>query len=120
MTIEADIKTALSGVAGGRVYPDTTDGVPTPLVYPLVIYQQTGGDVLNPLECTDPNLDHARVQFWVWSKSRLTTSSVARQVRVALTTGSLKAYAYSAPVSEYNDTLKLYGARCDYGIWYTP
>jgi hypothetical protein len=116
MALEASIKTALAGVAGGRVYPDTTPDNPT---YPCVIYQQVGGEVLNPLDCSDPNMDHARMQVWVWSNSRLTTSDVMRQVRVALT-GTLKAYAFSAPVSEYNDTLKKYGARCDFGIWYAP
>lgn len=116
MGIEASIKTALAGIAGNRIYPDTTPDNPQ---YPCVVYQQVGGEVLNPLDCSDPNMDHARMQFWVWSRNRLTTSDVMRQVRVALT-GSLKAYAFSAPVSEYNDALKLYGARCDYGIWYTP
>jgi hypothetical protein len=117
MTIEASIKTALASVAGGRVYPDVT---PDNKTFPLVIYQQVGGDVLNPLDGADPNMDHARVQFWVWSKTRLEASSVMRQVRVALTSGALKAYAYSAPISQYDDTLKLYGARCDFGIWFTP
>ena len=117
MSLEGDIRTALSGVAGGRVYPDVT---PDTVTYPCVIYQQVGGDVLNPLECVVPDKDHARVQVWVWSKTRLEASSVARQARVALVEGDLKAYAYSAPVSEYNDALKIYGARCDYGIWYTP
>jgi len=117
MALESDIKTALAGVAGGRVYPDVSPD--KDLVYPLVIYQQVGGDVLNPLECTDPNLDHARMQVWVWSKTRLEASSVMRQVRIALM-GSLKAYAYSAPVSNYDDVLKLYGARTDFGVWYAP
>ena len=117
MSLEAQMKTALNGVAGGRVTPDVPKDNP---VYPLVIYQQVGGAVLNPLECVVPDKDHARVQVWVWATTRLEASSIARQVRVALVEGDLKAYAYSAPVSDYNEALKLYGARCDYGIWYTP
>lgn len=117
MSLEADLKAALAGVAGGRVYPDAPRDNPT---YPLVIYQQVGGAVLNPLECVVPDKDHARVQVWVWAKTRLEASTISRQVRVALVQGSLKAYAYAAPVSDYNEALKLYGARCDYGIWYTP
>lgn len=121
MAIEASIKTALAAVAGGRVYPDTTPDNLTDaaLAGGVIVYQQVGGEVINPLDCSDPNMDHARIQVWVWSKSRLTTSSVMRQVRVALT-GTLKAYAFSAPVSEHNDTLNLYGARCDFGVWYAP
>lgn len=116
MALEAEIKTALAGIAGGRVYPDTTPDNPT---HPCVIYQQVGGEVINQLEGGDPGLDHARIQIWVWSKSRLTTSATMRQVRVALA-DTLSAYAFSAPVSQYDDVLKLYGARCDYGIWYSP
>jgi len=116
MGLEASIKTTLASIAGGRVYPDAPPDNP---VYPCVIYQQVGGDVLNPLDCSDPGMDHARVQIWVWSKTRLEASSVMRQVRIALT-GTLKAYAYAAPVSEYQDALKLYGARTDFGVWYAP
>ena len=117
MSLEAQIKSALASIASGRIHADVTPDKP---VFPCVVFQQVGGDVLNPLECVVPDKDHARVQVWVWSKTRLEASSVARQARVALVEGDLKAYAYSAPVSEYNDALKLYGARCDYGIWYTP
>lgn len=116
MALEASIKTALAAVAGGRVYPDTTPDKP---VFPCVVYQQVGGEVLNPLEATDPGLDHARVQFWVHAKTRLEASTIAREVRIALMS-SLKAYAYSAPVSTYDDALKLYGARTDFGVWYAP
>jgi hypothetical protein len=114
--IEASIKTALVSVAGGRVYPDVPPDNPT---FPLIVYQQVGGDVINPLECTDPNLDNARIQVWVWSKTRLEASSVMRQVRVALT-GSLKAFALGAPVSDYQSDTKLYGSRTDFSIWYAP
>jgi len=117
MALESDIKTALAGVAGGRVYPDVT---PDNVTFPCVIYQQVGGEVLAPLDGSDPNKDHARIQFWVWSKKRLDTSSTMRQVRVALTGGSLKAYPFAAPVSNYDDVLKLYGARMDFGFWYDP
>lgn len=117
MSLETDLTTALLTVAGIRVHADATSDKPT---FPCVVYQQVGGDVLNPLECVVPDKEHARMQIWVWAKSRTEASDIARQVRVALVEGSLKAYAYSAPISDYDDTLKLYGARCDYGLWYTP
>ena len=116
MSIEADLKTALAAVAGGRVYPDVADSQ----VFPLIVYQQVGGDVIEPLECVVPDKDNARIQVVVWSKTRLEASSVARQARVALVQGTLKAYTFGAPVSLYDEVLKLYGSRTDYGIWYTP
>lgn len=117
MSLESDIVAALTSITTGRVYPDVMPDKP---VFPCIVYQQVGGDVLNPLEGGDPGQDNARVQVRVWARTRLEASSVARQVRLALTSGALKAYAYSAPVSEYEEALKLYGARCDFGVWYTP
>lgn len=116
MSLETDITSALSGIPGIRVHADVTADKPT---FPCVVYQQVGGDVLNPLECVVPDMEHARVQIWIWAKKRDQASEISRQVRVALVE-TLKAYAYSAPVSNYDDVLKLYGARCDYGIWFTP
>jgi len=116
MALESDIKTALAGVAGGRVYPDVSPDNPT---FPLVIYQQVGGDVLNPLEGGDPGKDNARVQFTVSAKTRLEATSVMRQVRLALV-ASFNATMLYAPVSNYDEVLKLRIARTDFSIWYAP
>lgn len=116
MGIEASIKTALSGVASGRTYPDVTPDNPT---FPLNVYQQVGGEVINPLDSSDPNKDNARIQVVTWAKTRLEASSVSRQVRVQLV-DQLDAILLAAPVSIYDDVLKLYGARADYSVWYTP
>lgn len=119
MGLEASIKTTLAGVAGGRIYADTLDGAQTPIVFPLNVYQQVGGAVINPLEGGDPNKDNARIQIVTWAKTRLEASSVARQVRLAMST-SLNAILLGAPVSVYDETTKLYGARADYSVWYVP
>lgn len=116
MGIEAQIKTALSGLAGGRIYPDVP---PDGATFPLVIYQQVGGAALNTLECDVPGTENARIQVVVWAKTRIAASELARDVRDALTV-TLKAYTYAAPVSLYDDTLKLYGSRADYSLWFTP
>lgn len=116
MGIEASIKTTLAAVAGGRTYPDVPPDNPT---FPLNVYQQVGGAVINPIEGGDPNLDNARVQIVTWSKTRLEASSVARQVRLAMTT-TLSATLMGAPVSVYDEQTKLYGARADFSVWYTP
>lgn len=116
MSIEATIKATLGSLVGNRVYPDTPPDNPT---FPLIVYQQVGGEVINPLEGSDPNKDNARVQVVTWAKTRLEASSVARQVRVALTS-TLNATMLGAPVSLYEEELKLYGSRADYSLWYTP
>lgn len=116
MGLEASIKTALASVAGGRTYPDVPPDAPT---FPLNVYQQVGGAVLNPLEGGDPNKDNARVQVVTWARTRLEASSVAREVRLAMS-AALNATLLGAPVSVYDETTKLYGARADYSVWYAP
>lgn len=117
MSLESDLRTALLPLAGGRVYPDTTPDAPT---FPVVIYQQVGGEAFDYAEGKVPDAEHARVQVTVWSKTRVEASLIARQARKALVEGPLRAETYGAPVSDYNEALKLYGNRTDYGIWYRP
>lgn len=117
MSIEADIRTALGSLVSNRVYPDVTPDSP---VFPLIVYQQVGGDVAEYLEAKVADKSHARMQVLVWSKTRLEASEIAHDARVALVEGSLKATTYGAPVSLYEPELKLYGSRTDFGVWYTP
>lgn len=116
MGLEASLKTALAAVAGGRVHPDAVPDDPT---FPLNVYQQVGGAVINQLEGGDPGKDNARVQIKTWAATRLEAASVARAVRLALSS-SLNASQLTAPVSIYDEKTKKYGARADYSIWYTP
>ena len=116
MALETSLKAALDPLVGGRVYPDVTPDNPT---FPLIVYQQVGGQAVNFLEGTLPDQNNARVQLHVWAKSRLEASALAQQARAALTE-QLAATTLGAPVSLYEEALKLYGARCFYGIWYAP
>lgn len=117
MSLEGQIKTALNSLVGNRVYPDVTPDNP---VFPLVVYQQVGGEAQDYLESKVPNKSHARMQVVVWAKSRPEASSLAHAARVALVEGGLNATTYAAPVSLYEEALKLYGNRTDFGVWYTP
>lgn len=117
MSLESDIRSALTGLVAGRVYPDVTPDNPT---FPLIVYQQVGGQAVEYLEGVIADKDNARVQVLVWSKTRLEASQIARQARAALVEGSLKATTFAAPVSLYDDALKLYGSRTDLGVWFTP
>jgi hypothetical protein len=114
--IEATLKTTLSSLVGGRVYPSTLPDNPT---FPLIVYQQVGGQVVEYLEGTIGDKDNARIQIVVWSKTQLEASSIARSIRTTLV-GSLSATTLAAPVSLYEEELKLYGSRTDYSLWYVP
>lgn len=116
MSLEADLRTALLPSCP-RVYPDI---VPDSPVFPLTIYQQVGGEAYDYVEAKVPNRLNARVQVWVWSRSRLECSAVAHAQRIALVEGSMLATTLSAPVSDYDDKLEIYGCRQDFSIGHLP
>lgn len=117
MSLEATLKTLLGPLVGGRCYPDIT---PDGAALPLIVYQQVGGTATEYVDQTIPDKDHARMQVMVWSKSRLEASQIARAARAAIIGNNWPAQTYAAPVSLYEEDLKLYGSRCDYGLWYSP
>lgn len=116
MSLEAEVRAALLPVCP-RVYPDAVTVAP---VYPLIIYQQVGGRAVDFSEQKVADKDNARLQVWVWAKTRLEASQLARAARVALVEGDTKARTLGAPVAAYDDTLNIYGSRTDYDIWYSP
>ena len=116
MSLEPSLKAALDSLVDGRVYPDTT---PDNVVFPCIVYQQVGGEDIEFLEGTLPDQENARVQVIPWAKSRLEASTLARQIRVRLS-DQLAATRLGAPVSLYEEPLKLYGARAFYSIWFAP
>lgn len=117
MSLEGDLKTVLGAVVSDRVYPDTTPDRPT---FPLIVWQQVGGDAVDFVPCVVASKSNARVQVWVWSKTRLEASDLAHQARLAMVEGALRATTLGAPVSDYNEALKIYGSRTDYSVWYEP
>lgn len=117
MSLEATLYSLLGPLVGNRCYPDVT---PDGAAFPLIVYQQVGGTAFDYVEGTVPDKDNARMQVHVWSKTRKEASSIARAARVALVECAMKATTLAAPVSLYDADLKLYGARQDFGIWYTP
>ena len=117
MSLEATIKTLLGPLVGGRCSADTIPDNPT---FPLIVYQQVGGRAMEYADQTIPDKEHARVQVVVWSKSRPEASQIARAARAAIIGSGMPAQTYAAPVSLYQEDLKLYGSRTDYGLWYLP
>jgi hypothetical protein len=113
--LEDGLFSALGPLVDGRVSPDVTDDNP---VYPLIVYQQVGGQAVDYLSQMQADQDNARVQVWVWAETRLEASELSRQVRNALLSSDLRVKTLGAPVSDTNGVLKLYGARSDFSIWY--
>lgn len=120
MSLEATLKTLLGPLVGGRCYPDDTDDVIPPLVFPLIIYQGVGGRAIDYVDGKVADKDNIRLQVIVWSKTRLEASQIARAARVALVEGDMKAVTLGAAVSLRDKVVKLRGTRQDFSIWYTP
>lgn len=117
MSLETTLSTILGSLVGGRCYPDVS---PDSATFPLIIYQQVGGQAVDFIECKVADKDNARVQVHVWAKTRLEASQIAHNARVAMVEGSAKAITLGAAVSLYESAMKLYGSRHDFSVWYAP
>ena len=97
------------------MYPDTAPDVP---VFPYITYQQAGGNSLWFKEKVKPSHKHARLQFNVWARTRAEANQIARQIEDRFMTGAFDAEPFGELVALYEDKLKLYGTRQDFGVWY--
>jgi hypothetical protein len=112
--IEQDIYSAIQAVFSGRVYPDTA---PMGTTYPFCVYQQVGGVPSNSF-CGNTNKQNARVQFWVWSRSREEASQLSRLIESILTQPPLRGVSQNSLVARYDEPTKTYGAQQDISFWY--
>lgn len=115
MTIEKEIFSLLSPLVNKRVYPDTPPDV---FDTPFIVYQQISGNVVQYVDGSLPDKHNARVQFWIWGTTRQEVSALARSLQETLTGSGLVCEPYGEFTSAYDDSVKLYGARQDFGFWY--
>jgi hypothetical protein len=115
VSLEGKLFTALTGLVGGRVYPDVA---PTGAVTPFLVYQQVGGAAPTYVENDTPNIRNARLQVAVWADTRLAASSLALQVEATLKASTaLQSDPIGAFVSDYENDTRLFGTRQDFSIW---
>ncbi|SEO63417.1 Protein of unknown function [Luteibacter sp. UNC138MFCol5.1] len=112
--LEETLYALLAPLAAGGASPDVTEDNP---VFPCITYQQVGGETYQYVEKTLPDHRHARVQINVHAMTRIDAATIARSIERAIIESPLVAQAYGAFVSTYEDTLKIYGTRQDFGIW---
>ena len=125
MSYEGRLYDLVSPIFGGHFYPDTFPDDFRPNA-PACVYQQVGGTDQWYVDQTLPEYQNARLQFYVWGEERDAVNAACDQLRAALA-NSINVYngdiifePLGARVSDYNDILKLRGARQDFGIWYKP
>lgn len=107
---------------GGDVFPLTTpDGYNKR--YPFGILQGVGGEDRMYVDQSLPDLIHRRVQVWIWGEDYLEVEAQQELVYATLL-GSINnpltrfvgVEPKGGPTDDYNDVLKLYGSRQDFGI----
>lgn len=114
MTVEADLYNVLKVICP-RSFPDIA---PTSTAKPYVTYQQIGGQVINPISNEVPNKQNGEFQINVWSSTRAEASAIALQIEAALRQATVfVARPLSAPASDYDHDMLVYGSRQDFSIW---
>ena len=125
MSYESRLVQLVSPVFAGNFYPDTLPDGFRPNA-PACVYQQVGGEDAWYVDHTLPEYQNARLQFYVWGEERDAVSAKCDELRAKLATalsvfnGDIIFEPLGARVSDYNEILKLRGARVDFGVWYKP
>ena len=108
----------LSPFVNGEVYPDHSIDNPT---FPLIFYQQIGGQDYVYVENKLPDHNHARVRITVASNKRIDSNNLIRQIaRTLIESNTFPAVEI---ISSFNTQsfpdLGIYEAIQDFGIWYS-
>lgn len=118
MTLESKLKSLLGPLVGGRAYPDGTPDKPE---FPLIVYQGAGGQERWYVEGKRREMRNQRLQLFVWAATRAQASEIADQIGTALCESDFPAVEpYGSPTSLYEEAIKKYGTRQDFGIWFLP
>ena len=113
MTVEADLK-ALLALDCPRTFPDFA---PVGTTRPYVTFQQVGGDAMNYVDDTAPGIKHGEFQVNVWADNRASAAALALAIEARLRAATqFQARPISAPVSDFDADVPVYGTRQDFSI----
>lgn len=124
MSLEADVKTALSaivaigGPAVARVYPNT---LPQPYTLPAITYFRVD-TVFEYAHNGDNGLIHPRFQISCWASTLLAALSLARTVQTTMDAWLVAGTRHALPVNQYDLTdpdTGVHQVAIDFIIWYT-
>lgn len=116
MTVESTIYSVVGALCASRVYPDVA---PTGTARPYVVYQQVGGQVLNPIDGSAPGDRHARVQVNVWAATRIAATTLMQQIEDAMRPAPAHGRPVGALIARYDEHSELRGAQQDFTFWHT-
>ena len=115
MSVHVEVREALRGLAGDRVFPIMADeGAPTP----YIVYQVVGGAVQELLSGEKPGKKQRRVQVRVWSKSTIEAAQIAEQVEDALRAATaLQPEILTVPIDTFDETTRYRGTMQDFYLF---
>ena len=124
MSFETDIIALLNPLFANRVWFDTTPdnySATQMAAGEFCLINQTGGDDKWYVDNSLHEFANARLQFTVWGPTRIGVSGKIRELRKLIADSSSATFItlpQGAPVSDYNEVLKLRGSHQTFGFWY--
>lgn len=113
--LQESLVTALSGVAGARIYPMLA---PQPATTPYVVYTRVVSQVENVMAGNgNPPINQTRLQIDVYSKTYSEANSVAQAVTAAMLAWNIQNVNISSQDLFEPDT-RLYRVMLEYSIWH--
>jgi len=115
MSVHIEVREALRGLAGDRVFPlMANEGTPTP----YIVYQVVGGDAQEYLSGDKPSKKQRRVQVKVWSQSTIEAAHIAEQVEDALrATTPLQPEILTVPIDTFDEATQYRGTMQDFYLF---
>ena len=115
MTIHVQVREALAGLAGDRVFPLVAD---EDTATPYIVFQVVGGDPTALLTGEKPEKRMRRVQFNVWSKTIIEAEAIAEQIDDALRAAqALQAQPVTVAIDTYDEATKYRGKMQDFSLF---
>jgi hypothetical protein len=114
MSIQADIYTALSALASGRVYPQAA---PAECEMPFIVWRRVSSD---PTVTIHGQLLTTRsiFVFECWSDTYLAAINLADQVRDAIAASALESFLEQNPGDEYEPQIDAFMEPVTIGFWH--
>jgi len=115
MTVHVEVRDALRGLAGDRIFPLMAD---ENTATPYIVYQVVGGDAQEYISGEKPQKKQRRVQVRVWSKSTIEAAQIAEQVEDALRAAvHLQPEVLTIPADTYDEATRYRGTMQDFYLF---
>lgn len=115
MSLQTDLITALSGVAGDRIYPQFA---PADAILPLVVYRVLNKDPLITLVSGTVETNSV-VVFESYADTYTEALTTSASVETAIKASGLTHYEVTAPGEEYIQPTDVFMEPVYYGFWHT-